>query len=625
MNRFLHSSLLLGFALASLNATAQDQVSSDSDLPKTFEDPRSVSVQITGHVLEPKGVTPGTDLLSKLELPDGFEIEVFARDLINPRMLAAADNGSVYVTRRSVGDVVMLRDNDGDGRADQREVVANRPQMHGIAIDGSTMYLVTVNELYRTDIGRNGTLGELELLLDDLPGAGQHPNRTLAVGPDGKLYLSVGSSCNACSESDPENATLLQVDADGSRRRIFASGLRNTIGFGFHPASGELYGMDHGIDWLGDNVQHEELNHLVEGQQYGWPYIYADSRHNPQDQPPGEISLEAWAKQSREPVGYYTPHAAPMQMAFYTAEQFPEEYRGDAFVAMRGSWNRKPPSGYEVVRVMFDDAGKPTGFEPFLTGFLSGPDDASAAAGAQKWTQAARLAGVAVANDGALLISDDANGIIYRVSYTGEQTPQAGAQPETFTNADGADVHVVADSPAKSAAAERPAELSHELVSSPGIDLGLSSGAFQHDGAIPPKFGAEGENISPPLAWKKGPEGTQSYVVFMEDPDVAKKPPFVHWLVYNLPADVQQLREGVPGAPMLAQPKGALQGANDRGSLGYFGPRPPKGGPSHSYHFQVMALDTVLELPFGATRAELLEAIEGHVLARGGLVGTFKR
>src|SRR5690606_1013567 len=127
-------------------------------------------------------------------------------------------------------------------------------------------------------------------------------NRTIVVGPDDMLYVSVGSTCNACSEPNPENATILSIAPDGSSRTIFASGLRNTIGFGFEPESGELYGMDHGIDWLGDNEQHEELNLLVKGAKYGWPYVYADDRFNPQDEPPPGISMEEWAERSEAPV-----------------------------------------------------------------------------------------------------------------------------------------------------------------------------------------------------------------------------------------------------------------------------------------------------------------------------------
>lgn len=168
--------------------------------------------------------------------------------------------------------------------------------------------------------------------------------------------------------------------------------------------------MDHGIDWLGDNEQHEELNHIVKGKQYGWSYIYDDRKFNPQDEPPGDITLHEWAARSIEPLGYYTPHAAPMQLAFYTGTQFPKEYRGDAFVAMRGSWNRKPPAGYEVARIRFA-GGKPAKLEAFAQGFLSQKGS--------KWLHYGRLAGLAQAKDGALLLADDTNGVIYRIAYTG--------------------------------------------------------------------------------------------------------------------------------------------------------------------------------------------------------------
>ena len=335
---FRYVCIASAFSLMAANAHAVRSVS------QQLKDPKAADVVILGHVLEPKQISVN-NTQHKIALPRGFTINVFAKDLVNPRMMAVADNGGVYVTRRSVGDVVLLRDTDGDGKADEQKIVANRPDMHGIAIDGTTMYLATVNDIYRTSIQADGSLSPLELLVDDLPDGGQHPNRTMAVGPDGNLYVSVGSTCNACAETNPESATLLQMKPDGSSRTIFASGLRNTIGFGFEPGSGELYGMDHGIDWLGDNEQHEELNHLVKGKQYGWPYIYDDGKFNPQDEPPGDITLAQWAQRSVEPLGFYTPHAAPMQMVFYTAEQFPDEYNGDAFVAMRGSWNRKPPSG----------------------------------------------------------------------------------------------------------------------------------------------------------------------------------------------------------------------------------------------------------------------------------------
>ena len=547
-------------------------------------------------------------------MPPGFEISVFARDLINPRVIAVADDGTVYVTRRSVGDVIMLRDADGDGRADgEPVVVASRPTMHGIAITGNTVYLAPIGELYRTTIRPDGTFEPLELLIDDLPDLGQHPNPMIVVGPDSMLYITQGSTCNACSEANPENATMLRVTPDGSYRTIFASGLRNTIGYGFVPGTREIYGMDHGIDWLGDNEQHEELNHIVRGNKYGWPYVYADGKFNPADQPPGEISMAEWAAESAEPVGLYTPHSAPMQMTFYTGTQFPEEYRGDAFIAMRGSWNRQPPSGYEVLRIRFEN-GRPIDFEPFIQGFLVQEGG--------EWGFLGRLMGLAQAPDGSLLLGDDTNGIIYRIAYTG--AGGTGEGPSTPTNVNGADVRMTG-APLPQPPAPTPPQLALAIIPAAGAALDVSSPAFNAGAPIPEMYGAEGQNISPPLRWEAGPAGTQSYAVIMEDPDVGEEPPFVHWILYNVPADAMMLGEAVPGTPWLPKPKGALQGTNDHGSVGYFGPKPPRGEPAHPYHFQVFALDTMLELPHGASRAEFLDAIRGHVLASGELVGTFGR
>ena len=609
MNPFKSIPLLLVCATLAVGTAAAQPTT------EQLQNPKAADVEVVGHVLEPEQLEPTPERLAGLEVPEGFEVTVFADSLVNPRMIAVADDGTVYVTRRALGDVIMLRDEDGDGRADgEPTVVANRPGVHGIAIDGTTMYLVAVKELYRTQINDDGSLAPLELLIDDFPDLGQHPNPMVVVGPDSMLYVTMGSTCNACSEANPENATMLRVAPDGSSRTIFASGLRNTIGYGFEPETGEIYGMDHGIDWLGDNEQHEELNHVVEGKKYGWPYVYADGKYNPQDYPPGGITMEEWAAQSTEPVGLYTPHAAPMQLAFYTGNGFPEDYRGDAFIAMRGSWNRKPPSGYEVVRIRFED-GEPVGFEPFIKGFLVQEGET--------WGHLGRLCGLAQAQDGSLLLSDDTNGVLYRIAYTGEAGSEAGRGPSTPTNVEGANVRMLG------AATVQPptptaAELAADLVEAEAA-LEVTSPAFESEAPIPDVYAAEGQNISPPIEWAEGPEGTRSYALIMEDPDVAEDPPFVHWIMYNIPAAVTSLAEAVPGAPRLQKPEGALQGANSRGSVGYFGPRPPEGDPAHAYHVQVFALDTVLDVPHGASRADFLAAIEGHVLASGEVVGTYER
>jgi Raf kinase inhibitor-like YbhB/YbcL family protein len=616
--------LLAGFATAG-HALAQVKVEDVPAVPEQLTDPKSADVTIVGHVLEPAPLDPTPARLDRLALPPGFEISIFAEGLVNPRMIAVADDGTLYVTRRAVGDVLMLRDTDGDGRADEQARVASRPMMHGIAIDGDTVWLTTIEDVYRATRAQDGTLGPLELVVDDLPAGGQHPNRMIVVGPDGKLYVTVGSTCNACGETDARNATMLRIEPDGSYATIFASGLRNTIGYGFEPQTGALWGMDHGIDWLGDNEQHEELNRIVEGAKYGWPYVYADGKFNPQDYPPGGIGMDEWAAESTDPVGLYTPHAAPMQLAFYTGNAFPEAYRGDAFVAMRGSWNRNPPSGYEVVRIDFQD-GRPVGFEPFVTGFLI--EDADGASG---WGYLGRPVGLAQGPDGALYLGDDSNGVIYRIAYVGDaDADAAGLAP---TNADGAEIGMLAAA-AETGAAETDAadtgtgdagsELAITQLAEGGGALGVTSAAFGGDQSIPDIHAAEQQNVSPPLDWSEGPDGTRSYVLIVEDPD-APGAPFVHWLAYNIPADVTDLREGMPHAPQLALPEGTRQGANDHGSTGWFGMKPPTGAPAHRYHFQVFALDTQLDLAHGADRAGLVEAMRGHVLAAGELVGTYRR
>lgn len=361
--------------------------------------------EIIGHVLKPTEA-PAPDV-SRLTVAEGFRVRRFADKLGKPRMLALAPGGGLYVTRRDVGDVLLVRDTNGDGVAEAPVVVARRPQMHGIAVAKDQLFLTTVKEVFIAPLQPDGRLGELKRIIDDLPDGGQHPNRTLALGPDGMLYISVGSTCNACDETGPEHATLLRAKPTGESRTIFASGLRNTIGFAWHPTTGALWGMDHGIDWLGDEDQGEELNEIQQGQQYGWPYIYADSKVNPQDEPPGKIPSEQWARMSKPPVRLYTPHAAPMQMAFAQGA-LPAAYRDGAFVAMHGSWNRQPPSGYEVVFIRFAQ-GRPVSIEPFLSGFLS-------KTGPNGWTISGRPVGLVVAPSGELFVSDDLNGIVYVVT-----------------------------------------------------------------------------------------------------------------------------------------------------------------------------------------------------------------
>jgi len=561
-------------------------------------------VIVEGSILEPRKLELAPDeVAALLRLPDAFRAEVYASELVNPRMLAVSDAGHLYATRRSVGDVVLLKDENGDGQADAVRTVASRPGMHGIAFDGDKVFLATVNDVYVADVAEDGSFGPLQRIINDLPDGGQHPNRTLAVGPDGMLYISVGSTCNACAETNPESATMLRAAPDGSSRTIFATGLRNTIGFDWEPGSGSLYGFDHGIDWLGDEEQTEELNLIEKGKQYGWPYVYDDGKFNPQDNPPEGITLEQWAAQSTNPLLGYTPHAAPMQMAFYGGSAFPEAYRGDLFIAMRGSWNRRPPSGYEVLRVDFEN-GRPARFEKFLEGFLIQQEDGS-------YGYLGRLSGIAVGKDGALFVADDSNGVVYRITHE-----KAAAGASSSSAADIPDV--VPKPPAEAIAIE-------QLPPPEGAGLAITA-PYGHEEPMAVIHSADGDNASPAISWSDAPEGTQSFAILLDDPDAAEPKPFTHWIVYDVPASVTALREGLPTDPVLPDPDGVRQGTNSAGSTGYLGPKPPVGDPPHHYHLQIFALSVpTLDLPAAPTRQQVLAAMKGHVLAAADHVGTFQR
>jgi glucose/arabinose dehydrogenase len=220
-------------------------------------------VSISTHVFKPELVAATPERIAALKVPGDFTVRPFATGLKNARIIAVSDEGFIYVSRRDQGDIILLKDANGDGVADEpAQVVANQPGAHGLALKGHQFFLVTVKEVYAAEIKSDGTLGPLQRIIKDLPDAGQHANRTIAVGPDGMLYISVGSTCNACNESGQESATILRASTDGKDRSIFASGLRNTIGFDWHPQTGELWGFDNGIDFLGDTVQPEELNRI---------------------------------------------------------------------------------------------------------------------------------------------------------------------------------------------------------------------------------------------------------------------------------------------------------------------------------------------------------------------------
>ena len=277
-------------------------------------------------------------------------------------------------------------------------------------MSGEQLYLAGENTIWVADLAADGTLGEPAVVVDDLPDGDPHGRHTLAFGSDGMLYVSVGSSCNVRIETDPETATIVRMNADGRDRTIFASGLRNTLGWDRHPETGYLWGMDQGSDWRGDDQPPEELNNTVKGGNYGWPFCFGDGEpdvYGPYV--PAGSTLEQNCELADVPALNYPAYSSPIGMVYYAGDQFPDDFQGDTFVAMRSSWNRDPVIAYKIVHDQFEDR-QPVAIEDYITGWLV-EDDAP---------HFGRVAGPALLPDGSMLISEDTNGVIYRVTCTGD-------------------------------------------------------------------------------------------------------------------------------------------------------------------------------------------------------------
>lgn len=339
------------------------------------------------------------EMVNLLKVPDGWNVSVAASGLGKPRMLYYTPKG-LYITRRDTGDVLLLKDENNDGKFDDiKTVAAEFKGVHGITMKDNFLYLCNNNELRRYKIKADGMLADKKMLFNDMPSAGQHPNRTMDFGPDGKLYISIGTLCNDCKESDKEAATLIQVDPMTWERKIYASGLRNMIGFDWNPKTNELWGMDNGGDAKGDDWPPEELNHIMEGKNYGYPFAYAKKEVDKTREDPAGNSKEKWAENTEPSTMEFQAHMAPIGFQFFPSGT---AFSGDALVSWHGSWNRSKPVGFMVQKVKFSN-GKPVSADDFLTGFLKGK------------TRFGRPAGIAITPSGTVYVSDDANGILYSI------------------------------------------------------------------------------------------------------------------------------------------------------------------------------------------------------------------
>ena len=343
-------------------------------------------------------------------VPSGFKVSVLARDFEQPRWLATAPNGDVFVADSAAGKIVVLQNASLPGQESARfTFAANLRQPFGIAFHDAYVYIGDTDEVirFRYDPKTSRALGRSEHILD-LPGGGynQHWTRTLAFSPDGtRLFVSVGSKSNVAVESDPRRAAIIECDPDGKNSHIYAAGLRNAVGLGFNPDSGEMWAAVNERDLLGDDQPDDYFTHVIAGGFYGWPYSYLGAHVDSRVPPRPELVAKAIV-----PDFLLAAHVAPLEFTFYEAQQFPAVYLHGAFIAEHGSWNRRARSGYQVVFVPFKD-GKPSGdATPFFTGFVPNPN-AKEVYG--------RMVGVTVAADGSLLISDDGGRLIWRVEYIG--------------------------------------------------------------------------------------------------------------------------------------------------------------------------------------------------------------
>jgi glucose/arabinose dehydrogenase len=356
---------------------------------------------------------------AKPRVPKGFEVALFATGLINPRYLLTAPNGDIFVTESAANTIRVLRDSDGDGRPDINEKFATGlSQPFGLAFyppgpDPMFLYVANTDGIVRFPY-RNGDLrarGKPERIADLSSGGrltgGGHWTRDIVFSADGtKLYASVGSKTNVSDEAaepaERERARIFQFEPDGSNRTTYAWGIRNAVGIAIQPETGDLWASVNERDGLGDDLVPDYVTRVLKGGFYGWPWYYLGNHQDPRH----KGSRPDLAAKVLEPDVLIQAHSAPLNLIFYEGEQFPADFKGDAFVALHGSWNRSKRTGYKVVRIPLEN-GKPRGvYDDFLTGFVTPEGDV--------W---GRPVGLTVAKDGSLLVSEDGNNAIWRIAY----------------------------------------------------------------------------------------------------------------------------------------------------------------------------------------------------------------
>lgn len=342
--------------------------------------------------------------LDQLKLPEGFKIEVYAR-VKSARSMALGSDGTLFIGTRGDDKVYAVKDLNNDYKADEiYNIAKGLRNPNGVAFKDGALYVAEISNLWKyenIESTLNNPYGKL--IYDDYPTDGHHGWKYIAFGPDGKIYIPVGAPCNLCESKNEIYASITRMNPDGTDREIYAKGIRNTVGFTWHPETGQLYFTDNGRDMLGDDVPPCELNRITEkGQHFGYPYCHGGTIKDP------EFGEKFPCSDFVKPVQTLGPHVAPLGLKFYTGDMFPEKYKNKIFIAEHGSWNRSEKIGYRIMMVT-EENGVGQKYEPFITGWLNEKEQTS-------W---GRPVDVLILPDGSMLISDDQSGTIYRVSFNG--------------------------------------------------------------------------------------------------------------------------------------------------------------------------------------------------------------
>ena len=344
---------------------------------------------------------PGEIPLASYKLPPGFKAEIWASGMPGARAMARGADGKIYIGTRAIGRVYEVT--DGGAQRTSRVVVDKLTQPAGVAYANGSLYVMAIDKVLRYDgIEKNPAVQPVDMTAAfKLPKEQHHNWKYIAFGPDNKLYVPFGAPCNICEPTD-EYAQIRRYNADGSGMEVIARGVRNTQGFDWHPTTKEMWFTDHGRDWMGDDMPEDELNRMTRtGANYGFPYCHADGVLDK------DFRKDRGCEGVTLPVQTMGPHAAAMGAHFYTGSMFPAEYRNRLFVARKGSWNRNTKFGYDVVTVGMDADARNPKIEPFMTGFVNPAAD----------TFSGRPTYFLQMPDGALLVSDEQLGAIYRITY----------------------------------------------------------------------------------------------------------------------------------------------------------------------------------------------------------------